>query len=44
MGLSEDIASSALRITLGKENTKEEIDYFVDELEKIVVNLRTERY
>ena len=44
MGLSEDIANSALRITLGKENTKEEIDYFVDELEKIVVNLRTERY
>ena len=44
MGLSEDIASSALRITLGKENTKEEIDYLVDELEKIVVNLRTERY
>ncbi len=44
MGLSEDIASSALRITLGKENTKEEIDYFVGELEKIVVNLRTERY
>ena len=23
---------------------KEDIDYFVDELEKIVVNLRTERY
>lgn len=44
MGLSEDIASSALRITLGKEKTKEDIDYFVDELEKIVVNLRTERY
>lgn len=44
MRLSEDIASSALRITLGKENTKEDIDYFVDELEKIVVNLRTERY
>lgn len=44
MGLGEDIASSALRITLGKENTKEDIDYFVDELEKIVVNLRTERY
>ena len=44
MGLSEDVASSALRITLGKENTKEEIDYFVDELEKIVIDLRTERY
>lgn len=44
MRLSEDIANSALRITLGKENTKEDIDYFVDELEKIVVNLRTERY
>lgn len=44
MGLSEDIANSALRITLGKENTKEDIDYFVNELEKIVVNLRTERY
>ncbi len=44
MNLGEDIASSALRITLGKENTKEEIDYCVDELEKIVINLRTERY
>ena len=44
MGLSEDIASSALRITLGKENTKEEIDYFVEKKKKIVVNLRTERY
>lgn len=44
MGLSEDIANSALRITLGKENTKEDIDYFVDELEEIVTNLRTERY
>lgn len=43
MGLDEDIASSALRITLGKENTKEDIEYFVNELEKIVVNLRTER-
>ena len=43
MGLSEDIASSALRITLGKENTKEDIDYFIDELEAIVTNLRTER-
>ena len=44
MGLNEGIASSALRITLGKENTKDDIDYFIDELEKIVVNLRTERY
>lgn len=43
MGLDEDIASSALRITLGKENTKEDIEYLVNELEKIVVNLRTER-
>lgn len=43
MGLSEDIAKSALRITLGKENTKEDIDYLIETLVKVVEYLRTER-
>lgn len=42
MGLNEDIANSAVRITLGKENTKEEIDYTISILKIIVENLRTE--
>ncbi len=42
MGLNEDIANSAVRITLGKENTKEEIDYTIKILKVIVENLRTE--
>ena len=43
MGLNEDIAKSAVRITLGKENTKEDIDYLIDSLAIIVENLRIER-
>ena len=35
MGLSEKEAKSSIRISLGIYNTKEEIDYFVDCLEKI---------
>lgn len=40
MGLKEEDTSSALRITIGKNNTKEEIDYLVENLEKIVKKLR----
>lgn len=43
MGLNEDIAKSAVRITLGKENTKEDMDYLLDSLETIVANLRVEK-
>ena len=39
MGLNEDIVRGALRITLGKENTKEDIDYLVNALEESVKKL-----
>lgn len=41
IGLPHEIAHSSLRLSLGYENTKEEIDYVVDELEKIVERLRS---
>lgn len=40
IGLSEGIARGTIRITLGKENTKEDIDYLVNVLEEIIKNLR----
>ena len=36
LGLSEQMANSALRTTFGDENTKEDIDYLVDNLVEIV--------
>ena len=39
MGLNEGIAKSFLRITLGKENTKEDIDYLVKALEESIKKL-----
>lgn len=36
MTQNEDIAVQSLRITLGKETTKEEIDIFIDELKRAV--------
>ncbi|MGB9681319.1 MAG: cysteine desulfurase family protein, partial [Minisyncoccia bacterium] len=40
MGLSPEIAHGSLRLTLGKQNTKAEIDYLIKELPKIVQRLR----
>lgn len=40
MGLSNEEAYGSLRITLGFENTKEEIDYFLEVIPKIVSDLR----
>jgi len=40
MGLSNEEAFGSLRITLGFENTKEEIDYFLNKLEKTIKELR----
>lgn len=39
MGLNEGIAKSSLRITLGKENTKEDIDYLVKAMEESIKKL-----
>lgn len=41
IGLPHEIAHGSLRLTLSDENTKEEIDYVVDELKKIVERLRS---
>jgi len=40
MGLSNQEAYGSLRITLGFENTKEEVDYFLEVIPKIITDLR----
>lgn len=40
LGLPHEIAHGSLRITIGKYNTKEEVDYLLDNLEEIVARLR----
>lgn len=40
MGLTDELASGALRISIGKYNTKQEIDYLVENLVEIVHRLR----
>ena len=40
IGLRHEIAHGSLRLTLSEENTKEEMDFVVDELKKIVTKLR----
>lgn len=40
IGLEHEIAHGSLRLTLSEETTKEDIDYTVDELKKIVKRLR----
>ena len=40
IGLKPMCAQSSLRITLGDDNTKEDIDYLVDNLEQLVKELR----
>ncbi len=40
IGLPHEIAHGSLRITIGKYNTKEEVDYLLDNLEEIVSRLR----
>lgn len=40
IGLPHEIAHGSLRLTLSERNTKEEIDFVVDELKKIIERLR----
>lgn len=40
IGLPDEIAHGSLRLTLSEETTKEDIDYVVDKLDKIVARLR----
>lgn len=41
IGLTHEIAHGSLRLTLGEENTKEEMDYVVEQLKDIVARLRS---
>ena len=41
IGLPHEIAHGSLRLTLGAENTKEEIDYTVEPVKAIVAKLRS---
>ncbi len=43
IGLDEKSLNSAIRITFGEENTKEDIDYLVESLYEIVRELRNEK-
>lgn len=40
MGIAPEFAHGTLRFSLGKYNTKEEIDYTVEQVEKVIKNLR----
>ncbi len=40
IGLPHEIAHGSLRLSLGEENTKEELDYVIDKLKEIVQKLR----
>ena len=41
IGLSDDLANGALRTSFGDDNTKEDIDYLVEDLKESVEKLRT---
>ena len=41
IGLPHEIAHGSLRLTLSEKNTKEDIDFTVDELKKIIDRLRS---
>jgi cysteine desulfurase len=43
MGLSEDLAHSAIRFSLGRFTTPQEIDYVIEKLTRVVPLLRAER-
>lgn len=40
IGLPHEIAHGSLRLTLGEQNTAEEVDYIIEKLEKVVSALR----
>ena len=44
IGLEKEMAKSSLRVTIGKYNTKEEVDYLIESLEEIIARLRMIKY
>lgn len=41
LGLQPEIANSSIRISLGKSNTKEDIDYFLEKLQSVLNRMMT---
>ena len=41
IGLPDDLARSSIRITIGRENTEEDIQTAADALKEIIANLRS---
>ena len=41
IGLPREIAHGSLRLTLNEENTKEELDFVVESLKRIIERLRS---
>ena len=41
MGVPEDLARGSMRLTVGAENTPQQIDYVLDTLPEIVSRLRS---
>ena len=40
IGNTEEMLKGALRLTFGRENTKEDVDYLVEKLKNIIYELR----
>ena len=40
IGVEQELAKNSLRISMGKYNTKEEVDYLVDNLKQIINRMR----
>ena len=40
IGNSNEMLKGALRLTFGRENTKEDVDFLVENLKKIIYDLR----
>ena len=43
IGLKEKQANSSIRTTFGEENTKEDVDFLINNLERIVNEIRTNK-
>ncbi|MDR8390335.1 cysteine desulfurase [Aliifodinibius sp. S!AR15-10] len=41
IGMKEDVANSSIRISMGKDNTEEEIDYLIEKLKLVVDRMKT---
>lgn len=44
IGLTQELAYGSLRITIGEENTKEDIDFLVQQLVEIIPKLRQNKW